>query len=116
MTVLGLAAVRRRRAGCVRVFPCWKVKIGLFLDYGYLQFERGKSTLGRLADRALKGRPTVISRGGKLVILQAYDPPDPNQFDELIQEGIDSEHTPLNSEVWAGIRRRGRKLAKSVTK
>ena len=31
-----------------------------------------KSNLGRLADAALQGKPTVISRGGKLVILQAY--------------------------------------------
>lgn len=33
-----------------------------------------KNSLGRLADAALRGRPTVISRGGKLVVLQAFDP------------------------------------------
>ena len=77
---------------------------------------QAKSSLGKLADRALKGRPTVIPRGGKLVILQAYDPPNPGQFDELIQEGIESEHVPLTDEVWAGIRQRGRKLAKSARK
>ena len=31
-----------------------------------------KSSLGRLADAALQGHPTVISRSGKLLILQAY--------------------------------------------
>ena len=31
-----------------------------------------KSRLGKLADAALQGNPTIISRGGKLVILQAY--------------------------------------------
>jgi hypothetical protein len=36
-----------------------------------------KSNLGRLADAALQGKPTVISRGGKLVILQAYPITDP---------------------------------------
>jgi hypothetical protein len=75
-----------------------------------------KSSLGKLADRALKGRPTVISRGGKLVILQAYDPQIPGEFDELIQEGIESEHVPLTDDVWAGIRQRGRKLARSARK
>ncbi len=72
---------------------------------------KAKGTLGKLADQALKGRPTVITRGGKLVILQAYDPPDQPGFDTLIQEGIDSQHFPLTDAVWAGIRRRGRKLA-----
>ena len=32
-----------------------------------------KSRLGKLADAALRGNPTIISRGGKLVILQAYE-------------------------------------------
>jgi hypothetical protein len=77
---------------------------------------QAKSALGRLADRALKGRPTVIARGGKLVILQAYEPPDANEFDDLIQEGIESEHVPLTDGVWEGIRQRGRKLAKSAAK
>ena len=35
-----------------------------------------KSKLGELADAAIKGKPTVIIRGGKLVILQAYTLPD----------------------------------------
>ena len=77
---------------------------------------QAKSRLGKLADRALKGRPTVIPRGGKLVILQAYDPPGPGEFDELIQEGMDSEHIALTDEVWAGIRQRGRKLPRSARK
>ena len=35
-----------------------------------------KSKLGELADDAIKGKPTVIVRGGKLVVLQAYELPD----------------------------------------
>jgi hypothetical protein len=77
---------------------------------------KAKSSLGRLADEALKGRPTVIPRGGKLVVLQAYSPPDPNEFDELIREGIESEHIPLTDAIWAGVRRRGRKLAGRLSK
>ena len=73
-----------------------------------------KSSLGRLADAALQGRPTVISRGGKLLILSAYEPPDPGAFDALIEEGIRSEHFPLTDSVWKGIRRRGRKLAQRL--
>jgi hypothetical protein len=65
---------------------------------------QAKSRLGRLADDALKGHPTIIPRGGKLVILQAYEPPNPAEFDDLIREGIESEHIPLTDAVWAGIR------------
>jgi hypothetical protein len=75
-----------------------------------------KSSLGRLADAALQGHPTVISRGGKLLILQAYDPPDPDEFDALIDEGLRSEHVLLTDSVWEGIRRRGRRLARQVKK
>jgi len=75
-----------------------------------------KSSLGRLADAALEGYPTVISRAGKLLILKAYGPPDPDAFDTLIDEGITSEHSPLNDSVWAGVRRRGRKLAQELKK
>ena len=75
-----------------------------------------KSSLGKLADDALQGHPTVISRGGKLLILKAYAPPDPDEFDALIDEGIKSEHFPLNDSTWAGIRQRGRKLAQKLSK
>jgi hypothetical protein len=75
-----------------------------------------KSSLGRLADEALQGHPTVISRGGKLLILRAYEPPDPDEFDALIDEGIASEHFPLTDPVWEGIRRQGRKLAQPLDK
>ena len=75
-----------------------------------------KSSLGRLADDALQGHPTVISRGGKLLILKAYDPPDPDEFDALIATGINSEHFPLTKSVWAGIRQRGKKLAGQLRK
>ncbi len=75
-----------------------------------------KSSLGRLADDALQGRPTVISRGGKLLILRAYEPPDLDEFDALIDEGIESEHFPLTDSAWAGIRERGIKLARKLKK
>lgn len=75
-----------------------------------------KARLGRLADDALQGRPTVISRGGKLLILRAYEPPDPGEFDALIDEGIRSEHVPLTDSVWGGIRHRGALLAKKLKK
>ena len=75
-----------------------------------------KSSLGRLADDALQGRPTVISRGGKLLILRAYEPSDPDEFDALIDEGIKSEHFPLTDSVWDGIRQRGTKLARKMKK
>ena len=75
-----------------------------------------KSSLGRLADAALQGRPTVISRGGKLLILRAYEPPDPDEFDALISEGMQSEHFPLTDSVWEGIRQRGGKLAQKRRK
>jgi hypothetical protein len=75
---------------------------------------RAKSTLGKLADEALKGKPTVIPRGGKLVILQAYDLPDhPDEFDALIQAGKDSPHRKLSKTVLTDIWRRGRALARS---
>ncbi len=35
-----------------------------------------KGKLGELADAAIKGKPTVIVRSGKLVVLQAYELPD----------------------------------------
>jgi hypothetical protein len=73
-----------------------------------------KSSLGRLADDALKGRPTVIVRGGKLLILQAYDPPDPQTFDALIDEGIASEHIRLTDTFWEEVRSRGGKLARKL--
>ena len=75
-----------------------------------------KSSLGRLADAALKGHPTVIARGGKLLILRAYEPPDPDEFDALIDEGIRSEHVRLTDQVWQGIRQRGRRLGRELKK
>jgi hypothetical protein len=75
-----------------------------------------KSSLGRLADAALQGHPTVISRSGKLLILKAYEPPDPEEFDALIDEGIRSEHLPLTDSVWEGVRQRGRRLAQKLKK
>ncbi len=70
---------------------------------------QAKGNLGKLADLALKGDPTVISRGGKLVILQAYELPDhANVFDALIQAGKDSAHRPLTDKVLKEIWKRGR--------
>ena len=73
-----------------------------------------KSSLGKLADDALQGRPTVIPRDGKLVILRAYEPTDADEFDALIDAGIKSEHLPLADSVWEGIHQRGRKLARKL--
>jgi hypothetical protein len=57
---------------------------------------QAKSSLGKLADQALRGHPTVIPRGDKFVILQAYELPDhPDEFDALIQAGKKSAHRPL---------------------
>ncbi len=75
-----------------------------------------KASLGKLADEALKGRPTLIARGGKLLILHAYDPPNPAEFDALIDEGLASEHFPLTDAFWDGVRRRGRKLAQKFSR
>lgn len=70
---------------------------------------QAKSALGHLADRALKGHPTVILRGGKLVILQAYELPDhTDEFDALIQAGKESPHRPLTRQVLTSIWQRGR--------
>ena len=72
-----------------------------------------KSKLGKLADAAIKGKPTVIIRGGKLVILQAYALPDhADESDALIQAGKDSPHRPLTPKVLDEIWKRGRALAK----
>lgn len=72
-----------------------------------------KGKLGKLADAAIKGKPTVIVRGGKLVILQAYELPDhPDEFDALIQTGKDSPHRVLTPKVLDGIWKRGRTLAR----
>ncbi len=73
-----------------------------------------KGCLGRLADEALKGKPTVITRGGRLLILKAYEPPNPDVFDALIDEGIASEHFPVTDAFWAQVRERGRKLARKM--
>jgi hypothetical protein len=35
-----------------------------------------KARLGKLADQALAGKPTLIPRGSRLVILQAYPGPE----------------------------------------
>lgn len=76
---------------------------------------KAKSSLGKLADQAIKGRPTVITRGDKLVILQAYELPDhPDEFDALIQAGKDSAHRPLTQKVLNQIWQRGQALAKKA--
>jgi hypothetical protein len=72
-----------------------------------------KGKLGQLADQAIDGKPTVIVRGGKLVILQAYELPDhPDELDALIQAGKDSSHRDLTPQVFREIWKHGRRLAK----
>ena len=74
---------------------------------------QAKSKLGRLADAAIKGEPTVIIRGGKLLILKAYNlPQHPHEFDALIDAGKDSPHRTLTPKVLEQIWKRGRALAK----
>ena len=75
-----------------------------------------KGSLGKLADDALRGQPTIISRKGKLVILRAYEPFDSKEFDGLIDEGIRSDHVLLTDSIWKGIRQRGNKLARKMRK
>ena len=76
---------------------------------------QAKSRLGKLADRALKGDPTVIPRGGKLVILQAYQLPDhPDEFDAVIPAGKDSPHRMLTRKVLNEIWQRGLARAKTA--
>ena len=71
-----------------------------------------KGKLGRLADQAIEGKPTVIVRGGKLVILQAYELPDhEDEFDALIQAGKEAPHRKLTSRVFGEIWKRGREIA-----
>jgi hypothetical protein len=50
------------------------------------------------------------------IILRAYEPLDPGEFDALIDAGIQSGHIPLTDSVWAGIRQRDRKLARKQRK
>ena len=72
-----------------------------------------KSKLGELADSAIRGKPTVIVRGGKLAILQAYELPDhPDEFDALILAGKDSSHRTLTAKVLDDIWQRGRALVR----
>jgi hypothetical protein len=76
---------------------------------------QANSRLGKLADRALRGDPTVIPRGGKLVILQAYQLPDhPDEFDPLIQAGKNSAHRLLSRKVLNDIWQRGLPQARTA--
>ncbi len=70
-----------------------------------------KGKLGKLADQAIEGKPTVIVRGGKLVILQAYELPDhADEFDTLIQAGKEAPHRRLTPKVFGEIWKRGREM------
>ena len=42
-----------------------------------LSLSRAKQRLGKVADAALRGRPVLIIRKSKLLILQAYEMPEP---------------------------------------
>ncbi len=42
-----------------------------------VSISEAKRSLGRLADRAIKGKPSLIIRGTKLLVLQTYDMPEP---------------------------------------
>ena len=69
--------------------------------------------MARLADAALNGKPTVIARGDKLVILRAYESSDASaEFDALIEAGKHSHHRKLTPRVFSQIWKRGRALAR----
>ena len=71
-----------------------------------------KQKLGRLADAALNGKPTVIARGDKLVILRAFESSEgAGEFDALIEAGKRSRHRKLTPRVFSQIWKRGRALA-----
>lgn len=54
----------------------------------------------------------MIVRGGKLVVLQAYELPDhSDEFDALIQSGKGSPHRTLTRKVLNDIWKRGRARA-----
>ena len=42
-----------------------------------ISVSQAKQRLGKVADDALKGKPVLIIRKSKLLILQAYDLPEP---------------------------------------
>jgi hypothetical protein len=49
------------------------------------QISEAKAKLGRLADKALAGQPTLITRNGQILVLQRYTPPPhPDEFDAAI--------------------------------
>ncbi|MDB6029959.1 MAG: hypothetical protein JWM16_297 [Verrucomicrobiales bacterium] len=76
---------------------------------------QAKNNLGKLADAAIKGEPTVIVRGGKLVILQAYNlPQHQDEFDALIQAGKDSPHHAVTPKLLNRIWQRGKSLSKKA--
>jgi hypothetical protein len=77
-------------------------------------FRQAKRSFGRLADDALKGHPTLIVRGKRLLILQIYTPSEAESFDALIDEGIAGEHAGLTVAFWKEVRARGRKLARKL--
>jgi hypothetical protein len=64
----------------------------------------------------MRGRSAKFQKCVKFRIPDLYEPPDPDEFDALIDEGIKSEHFPLTDAVWEGIRQRGRKLAQQPKK
>ncbi len=69
---------------------------------------QAKSKLGQLADAAIKGEPTVIVRGDKLVILKAFDLPKHSyEFDALIEAGKQSTHRLLTPKVLDQIWKHG---------
>jgi prevent-host-death family protein len=74
---------------------------------------QAKAELGRLVDAAIKGEPTVITRRGKLVILQAYALPNhADEFDARIQTGKESRHRALTPQLLDQVWKRGITLAK----
>ena len=61
----------------LRMDHLWPMKI--------CQLSEAKAKLGRLADEALAGQPTLITRNGQILVLQRYTPPPhPDELDAAI--------------------------------
>jgi antitoxin (DNA-binding transcriptional repressor) of toxin-antitoxin stability system len=63
------------------------------------QISEAKAKLGRLADKALAGEPTLITRNGQILVLQRYIPaPHPDEFDAAIDSAKKSPARELKRE------------------
>jgi hypothetical protein len=75
-----------------------------------ISVSQAKQRLGKVADAALRGKPVLIIRKSKLLILQAYEMPEPvplrppGYFRDLYTEQETSEANYLASRAGRGDR------------